>query len=52
MKSIMKTLTTTSAPNVEVDLSKLLSKKGLNISDGGSSSSIAKPISTVDTNEK
>lgn len=48
----MTTSTTMSTPNVEVDLSKLQSEKGFNISEVGSRSSTAKPVTTSDPKDK
>ena len=52
MKATMATLTKTTTPNVEVDMSKLQSKKGLNINDEGSSSSTFKPDATSESKGK
>lgn len=48
MKAIMTTSTKTTTSNVEVDMSKLQSKKALNISEGGSGSSTIKHVTTSD----
>ena len=52
MKSIMTTSTKNTIPNVEFDMSKLQSKKGLNIIEKASGSSTAKPVATSDPKDK
>lgn len=54
MKSIVTSSTTTTKiyPNVEFNILKLQSNKGLNINEGGSGSSTAKPVTTFDPKDK
>lgn len=52
MTPILTTSTTKSTPNVEVDMSKLQSKKGLNINEGGLGSSTIKHVATSDPSGK
>lgn len=52
MKSIMMASKTTTIPNVEVDMSKLQLKKGLNINEEGSGSSIVKFVATSEPKGK
>lgn len=48
----MKTLRITTTQNIEVDMSKIQSKKGRSVNEGGSGSSSHKPVTTSDPNEK
>lgn len=51
MKVVMTNLTTTTASNVKIDMSKLQSKKWLNKNKGGSSST-SKPVTTSNPKDK